>query len=222
MKKRGLVYVAAIIVLMLLIASLPAVDATEGATPVPSIKMTASPAPVVTGSISGAVFDMGRQGIPDAKVTLYVTAKLNNRYVNKLPASVDNNPQYTTADGAFVFENVPKGTYNVTVEKNGKIADMIVNVTEGTISPEIFMRDYIHVIPSVSYQPSPTPVITPTPSPVLTPSPKPSVKPTPTPYTPDISKIIFETAKLALMAVIGAQFIAGLAIFLYMKKLKRV
>jgi hypothetical protein len=220
MKSYWHVCVAAMVVLLFLVATLPAADANQTTNISPTIKKTASPTPVIMGSISGTVFDMNHEGIPDAKVTLYVASLLNKKYVNIRVAGVDNNPQYTIRGGLFLFENVPKGVYNITVEKNGRIAFKIVNVTEGTISPEIYMKDYIHVVPSPSSEPS----MTPSPSPVPTPTPtvKPSIRPTPTPYTPDLSKIIFETARLALMAVVGVQFIAGAAIFLYMKKLKRV
>lgn len=220
MKNSGHICVAAMVILLLLIASLPFADANESVSVSPSIKKTASPTPVIKGSISGAVFDMDHVGIPDAKVTLYNVSWLNNRYVNKRVAGVDNNPQFTSKDGLFIFENVPKGVYNITVEKNGKLAYKIVNVTEGTISPDIFMKDYINIVPSPSLEPSLTP--SPSPSPTPTPTARPSVRPTPTPYSPDLSKIIFETARLALIAVIGAQFLAGVAIFAYMKKLKRI
>jgi hypothetical protein len=97
--------------------------------------------------ISGIVRDSNSNGISGAKVTLYNGNMINGQFVNSNIADIVNNPQMTSdspAKGMFVFTRLPKGVYNITVEKNGYLSAKLVRTDEGagTLTPIIILNSY--------------------------------------------------------------------------------
>jgi hypothetical protein len=112
-------------------------------------------------TVSDYVTDKNQNGVPFAKMTLWVW----NGTSNVAPVRAPDNPQLTndgsTATiGTYTFTYVPAGYYNLTV---------------GTYTANVAFPDYIYtacIPPTVT--PTPVPTATPTASPSPTPSPKPT------------------------------------------------
>lgn len=156
-------------------------------------------------SISGRVYDANHNAIPNAKVTLYYT-KFIMDYVAADPVKMQDNPQLTSNGskslmGLYVFTGLPPDVYIVTVEKDGIAYTEKVQLREGTKTADLTIPGYI----DKNYSASPT--ATPRPGPTFT-----SVIPPITGPGPDIDAIIGELVRLSLMALVGLQFIAGIAI----------
>ncbi|MCD1294021.1 hypothetical protein CUJ83_03305 [Methanocella sp. CWC-04] len=183
--------------------------------------------PVVTGSLSGKVLDIYDNGVPNAKVTLYVCVRNSDgTYKNKNVLYIENNPQMTSdgvsIKGLYTFTNVPKGTYNMTVEKDGKKVSSIVDVAEGTTTLMITLTDYVYKLPTPTPTPRPTPMptVTPTPAPVISATPHPSATAT-TAASPDTGEDgVAGSVKGILVSAVGIQFLLTIVILtlLYITK----
>lgn len=116
------------------------------------------------GTVSGVVTDKNKNGVPYAKVTLWVWNGTENVGIIRLP----DNPQLTNdgstaAIGTYTFSRVPKGTYNLTAEKDGHVYFAMVYMNVGTYTANVAFPDY--VFPAlITPTPTPEPVITPVPS----------------------------------------------------------
>lgn len=157
-------------------------------------------------SISGRVYDANHNAIPNAKVTLYNT-KFTLEYVASDPVKSASNPQYTSngsmsLTGLYVFTGLSSNVYIVTAEKDGIAYSETVLLNEGTKTADITIPGYI----DKTYSSSPT--VTPRPSPTYT-----HVIPTASvPMPSDIGATFGDFARLSLMALVGLQLVAGVAI----------
>jgi hypothetical protein len=127
------------------------------------------------GTVSGMVTDKNQNGVPDARMTLWVWNGTDNVGIILAP----DNPQLTNdgstaAIGTYTFTYVPSGVYNLTAEKDGHVYFAMVYLTVGTYTANVAFPDYVYTarIP---------PTVTPTPVPSATPAPTPTPTPTPTP-----------------------------------------
>ena len=98
-------------------------------------------------SISGIVRDDHDNGISGAKVTLYNGNIVDKQFVNSNIVDTSNNPQMTgdsPIKGMFVFTRLPKGAYNITVEKDGYVSSQMILADggSGTMSPIIVLSGY--------------------------------------------------------------------------------
>lgn len=125
------------------------------------------------GTVSGVVTDKNQNGVPNAKMTLWVWNGNENVGIIRAP----DNPQLTndgsTATiGTYTFTYVPAGVYNLTAEKDNHTYFAMVYLTVGTYTANVAFPDYIYTarIP---------PTVTPTPVPAVTPVPPPTAKPSP-------------------------------------------
>ncbi len=164
-------------------------------------------------SISGIVRDDHANGISGATVTLYNGNMINNQFTNSNIVDISNNPQTTSdspAKGMFVYTRLPKGTYNLTVEKDGYFGSEIITADEGsgTMSPIVILSGYGEK-PSTVVNPSATTQATPG-----------QGEPTDTGQT-SIIPSFYDIIKLLSMAAIGAQLVfcsVVLALFANTKK----
>jgi hypothetical protein len=125
------------------------------------------------GTVSGVVTDKNQNGVPNAKMTLWVWNGTDNVGILRSP----DNPQLTndgsTATiGTYTFTYVPAGVYNLTAEKDNNTYFAMVYLTVGTYTANVAFPDYIYtarIPPTVT----PLPVTTATPSPTPTPTPSP-------------------------------------------------
>jgi len=159
-------------------------------------------------SISGRVYDANHNAIPNAKVTLYNT-KFTLQYEASDPVKSPNNPQYTSngstsLTGLYVFTGLSSNVYIVTAEKDGIAYSETVLLKEGTMTADITIPGYVEK----SYSSSPT--ITPRPSPTYT-----KVIPTASVPGPDVGTALGSLSRLALMALVGLQLVAGVAIIAF-------
>ncbi len=159
-------------------------------------------------SISGRVYDANHNAIPNAKVTLYNT-KFTLEYSATDPVKSPNNPQYTSngstsLTGLYVFTGLSSNVYIVTAEKDGIAYSKTVLLNEGTQTADITIPGYVEK----TYSSSPT--VTPRPSPTYT-----NVIPTASVPMPDIGAALGDLARLALMALVGLQLVAGVAIIAF-------
>lgn len=111
-------------------------------------------------SISGIVRDDHANGISGATVTLYTGNMINNQFTNSNIVDTGNNPQTTSVSpvkGMFVFTRLPKGTYNLTVEKDGYFTSEIIAADEGSgsLTPIVILSGYGEM-PSAVAHPSAT------------------------------------------------------------------
>ncbi len=116
-------------------------------------------------SISGMIRDDHGNGISGATVTLYNGNIINKQFINSNIVDTLNNPQMTSDSpikGMFVFTSLPKGEYNITVEKDGYITSqtLIADGIGGTQSPIIILSGYGEK-PSTVVKPSTTTQATP-------------------------------------------------------------
>lgn len=160
-------------------------------------------------SISGRVYDANHNAIPGAKVTLYYTNFKINAYLPADPVKSGDNPQYTSNGGTsltglYVFTGLSSDVYIVTAEKDGIAYSETVLLREGTATADIIIPGYI----DKNYSSSPT--VAPKPSPTYT-----NVIPTVSVPMPDFGATIGELASLALMALVGLQLVAGIAIIAF-------
>ncbi len=139
----------------------------------PPISATCKVRVVGWGTVSGVVTDKNKQGVPNAKMTLWYWNGTAN--VGILESS--DNPQLTndgsTATiGTYTYTYVPVGVYNLTAEKDGQVYYAKVFLEAGTYTANVAFPDYIYIPPV-----TPTPVLTPTPTPSATPTPTPAPSP---------------------------------------------
>ncbi len=84
--------------------------------------------------ISGMVMDSQSNGISGVTVTLYNGNMINGQFTNSNMANMTDNPQVTSdsspVKGMFIFTRLPKGAYNMTVEKNGYISSQVIRTTK--------------------------------------------------------------------------------------------
>lgn len=128
------------------------------------------------GTVSGMVTDKNQNGVPFAKMTLWVWNGTANVGIVRAP----DNPQLTNdgstaAIGTYTYTYVPAGYYNLTAEKDNQTYFAMVNLTVGTFTANVAFPDYVYtarIPPTVT--PTPVPTATPTPTPSPTPSPKPA------------------------------------------------
>ena len=153
--------------------------------------------------ISGIVRDDRANGVPGATVTLYNGNMVNGHFANSNVVDIDNNPQ-TTSDnpvkGMFVFTRLPKGFYNITVQKGEYVSSQVIRTDEGagTLSPIIVLSGY-GVTPTAAVKPSTTP----------------STPGQDEPGDADQSSILpsfYDVIKLLSMAAIGAQLVFCLVV----------
>ncbi len=90
---------------------------------------------------------------------------INKQFTNSNIVDIKNNPQMTSdspVKGMFVFTRLPKGTYNITVEKDGYFSSEIITADEGsgTLSPIVILSGYGEK-PSAVVNPSATTQATP-------------------------------------------------------------
>ncbi|HEY3421712.1 MAG TPA: carboxypeptidase-like regulatory domain-containing protein [Methanocellaceae archaeon] len=161
--------------------------------------------------ISGIVRDSNSNGISGVKVTLYNGNMINGQFTNSNIADVANNPQMTSdgspVKGMFVFTRLPKGVYNITVEKNGFLSSQVIRTDEGsgTLTPLITLSGYGEK-PTTAVKPSST------------------TQGTPGQTGADQTSILpsfYDIIKLLSMAAIGAQLVfclVVLALFANTKK----
>ncbi|WP_424359774.1 carboxypeptidase regulatory-like domain-containing protein [Methanocella sp. MCL-LM] len=128
------------------------------------IKDTCSVWVVGWGTVSGFVTDKNKNGVPNAKVTLWVWNGTSNVGVLRAP----DNPQLTNdgstaAIGTYTYSRVPKGTYNLTAEKDGHVYFAMVYMNVGTYTANVAFPDYVYPA-LITPTPTPEPVITPVPS----------------------------------------------------------
>jgi len=148
------------------------------------------------GTVSGVVTDKNKNGVPDAKVTLWVWNGTANIGIIDTP----DNPQLTNdgstaAIGTYTFSRVPVGVYNLTAEKDGHVYFAMVYMNVGTYTANVAFPDY--VFPGLILPTTPTPtVVTPVTSP--TESPSPSATPASGLSIPGMS------AGVALISIFGA------------------
>ena len=130
------------------------------------------------GTVSGVVTDKNKNGVPYAKVTLWVWNGTDNVGVLRSP----DNPQMTVAEstiaapGTYTFTYVPAGVYNLTAEKDNHTYFAMVYLTVGTYTANVAFPDYVYpayIPPTVT----PTPVPTATPTSTATPTPTPKASP---------------------------------------------
>jgi hypothetical protein len=127
------------------------------------------------GTVSGMVTDKNQNGVPNAKMTLWVWNGTANVGIIRAP----DNPQLTNdgstaAIGTYTFTYVPAGVYNLTAEKDNHTYFAMVYLTVGTYTANVAFPDYIYtarIPPTVT--PTPVPAVTPTPTPKPTPTPSP-------------------------------------------------
>ncbi|HEY3274289.1 MAG TPA: carboxypeptidase-like regulatory domain-containing protein [Methanocella sp.] len=129
------------------------------------------------GTVSGVVTDKNKNGVPYAKVTLWIWNGTDNVGILRSP----DNPQLTVAEstiaapGTYTFTYVPAGVYNLTAEKDNHTYFAMVYLTVGTYTANVAFPDYVYpayIPPTVT--PTPVPTATPVPTPTPTPTPKPS------------------------------------------------
>lgn len=128
------------------------------------------------GTVSGMVTDKNQNGVPFAKMTLWVWNGTDNVGIIRAP----DNPQLTNdgstaAIGTYTFTYIPAGVYNLTAEKDNHTYFAMVYLTVGTYTANVAFPDYIYtarIPPTVTPMPAPSSTPMPTPSP--TPSPKPA------------------------------------------------
>lgn len=153
--------------------------------------------------ISGIVRDDHANGIAGATVTLYNGNMVNGHFANSNIVDIDDNPQ-TTSDsqvkGMFIFTRLPKGVYNITVEKGGYVSSQVIRTDEGagTLSPIIVLSGY-GVTSTAAVKPSTTP----------------STPGQGEPGDADQSSLLpsfYDVIKLLSMAAIGAQLVFCLVV----------
>jgi hypothetical protein len=128
------------------------------------------------GTVSGYVTDKNQNGVPFAKMTLWVWNGTSNVVAVRAP----DNPQLTNdgstaAIGTYTFTYVPAGYYNLTAEKDNNTYFAMVNLTVGTYTANVAFPDYVYtarIPPTVT--PMPVPTATPKPTPTPSPTPKPA------------------------------------------------
>lgn len=128
------------------------------------------------GTVSGMVTDRNQNGVPYAKMTLWVWNGTDNIGILDAP----DNPQLTNdgstaAIGTYTFSQVPSGTYNLTAEKDGHVYFAMVYMNVGTYTANVAFPDY--VFPGFITS-TPEPVVTAVPA---TPTPTEAASPSPTP-----------------------------------------
>lgn len=192
------IFILISIMLAMAIVASPAFAAT--ATPIPLYDQ-----PGLVGSISGVVRDDRQNGVPGAEVTLYDCVNINGKYENRFKVDTANNPQFTSdgsksVAGLFVFTSITRGTYNLTVTKDGYTASKIVSVYGGTVTQNIDLAGYAYGV-----KPSPTPII-------ATATPQPTSQPTNQPTNTSEIISIYEVLKILAMTAIGAQFVFCLVV----------
>ena len=141
----------------------------------PPISDTCTVRVVGWGTISGVVTDKNQNGVPFAKMTLWVWNGTDNVGIARAP----DNPQLTNdgstaAIGTYTYTYVPAGLYNLTAEKDNNTYFAMVNLTVGTYTANVAFPDYV-------YTARLPPTVTPTPVPAVTPKPTPRPTATPTP-----------------------------------------
>ncbi|HTY90787.1 MAG TPA: carboxypeptidase-like regulatory domain-containing protein [Methanocella sp.] len=157
-------------------------------------------------SISGRVYDANHNAIPGAKVTIYYTKFVVNSYVAADAIKSADNPQFTSngsksLTGFYQFSGLTQDVYIITAEKDGIAYSETVQLREGTKTVDIMIPGYIEKSYSASVTPTPKP--SPTSSNVIPPVIVPE---------PDLGAIISSVARLALMTIVGLQFVAGMFI----------
>ncbi len=143
----------------------------------PPISDTCTVRVVGWGTVSGVVTDKNKNGVPYAKMTLWVwNGTANVRVLNAPDNPQLSNDGTTAAIGTYTYTYVPAGLYNLTAEKDNSTYFAMVNVTAGTFTANVAFPDYVYTgrLPAT---------VTPTPAPTATakPTPAPSPKATPRP-----------------------------------------
>lgn len=164
---RTVLFVALISCMIILCFSSTAYAIGNLRTPIVPVELNSTFSSAITGAVSGVIYDMKEKPVSNARVTIYSVAKISGKNVNKEVLLVENNPQYTTRDGKFSFNNIPKGTYNITVEKNDNVASTIVNVNDGLVMSNLFIFNYTH--DNIEPTSTPTDAPTATAAPTVTP-----------------------------------------------------
>ncbi|CAJ37673.1 carboxypeptidase-like regulatory domain-containing protein [Methanocella arvoryzae] len=164
------------------------------------IKDTCTVHVVGWGTVSGVVTDKNKNGVPYAKVTLWVWNGTDNVGVLRAP----DNPQLTSdgrtaAIGTYTFSRVPRGTYNLTAERDGHVYYAMVYMNVGTYTANVAFPDYVYPA-LITPTPTPEPVVTPTP--VSSPTAAPPVDGLPVPGM---------GAVLSVLAVVASAGMAVLA-----------
>ncbi len=164
----------------------------------------------IANTAKGTVYDASGNPIPNAKVTLYNAVKVGKDYKAMEPVGTESNNPQMTGDGSngelgqYKYTNVLSGAYILTAEKNGILVSNVIYVTGGIATNDVFIQGYVE-----NGSGSATPVVTVTEGPTYRPPP-----PSPTISSPadDIGTILGEIFRIALMAIVGVQFIASIAI----------
>jgi hypothetical protein len=158
----------------------------------------------IVGSISGYVYDDSQNGVPGATVSLYNCVNIAGQYQNRGLLNIADNPQTTgngngAVKGMFLFNKVPKGTYNLTAEKDGHVSSQIVSVDmiSGTTSQNIILNGYTY-----SVKPPATVTPRPTSAPVI---------PINVGQPPEMPSL-YDVVKILAMAAIGAQMVFCLVV----------
>ncbi len=101
------------------------------------------------GSIAGLALDTEGVGIPEANVTLWNCHynESSRQWENDNKLKIEENPQLTNDGhsapaGLFVFYLLKVGTYNISVEKSGRLNSSIVTLEQGTATYLITLPDY--------------------------------------------------------------------------------
>lgn len=157
------------------------------------------------GSIAGIVYDADRNPVSEARVTLYYTKFLVNDYVAADAVKSADNPQLTANGstalaGHYGFSGLVPEVYIVTVEKDGFTHSEVVQLRGGTQNTDIVLSGYYvknTASPTASSRPSAT----------FT-----NVVPTVVVPGPGAFESLAGILRLALMAAIAAQLLAGIAI----------
>jgi hypothetical protein len=128
-----------------------------------------------SGNIAGFARDKNNVGIPSANVNLLncVYNQSSKKWDNIGLLKIPENPQLSNDGrsapcGSFVFASVPKGNYNLTVEKDGYTNSSIINLEQGTVTKFIDLSNYEFIRPEMIYHTNPASSgITEVPSPSL-------------------------------------------------------
>lgn len=205
MKRGSAPLLALLIILVLISPLLISMSFAKTATPIPTNSEPVYP-PQDMGTIvntTGIVYDASGNPIPNAKVTLYSVVYIDGELKAREPAT---SPQLTgdgvsAAIGQYLFTGVPSGRYMITAEKGGISISQVI-YTGGTAPNDIFIQGYVENGAS------------PSPGTIVTEGPTYRPPPTATAHVPtqDIGTILSEIFRLSLMAIIGVQFIASIAI----------
>ncbi len=210
--KRVSAYLLALLIIFILISPLLiGISLAKTTTPTPTKSEPVFPPPNLGSGIytvKGTVYDTSGKAIQNANVTLYNVVYVDNEYKAKEKASTNSNNPQSTGDGyivmlgQYVFTGVQSGHYILTAEKDGKIISQDMWVTGDMLNNDIAIQGYVEN------------GVSPSPGPTVTEGPTYRAPPMPTleAPAPDIGSILGDIFRISLMAIIGVQLIASLAI----------